>query len=153
MSIKFPYKVLAVFMAFLMFFSSIGFSLDIHYCGNELQNVALFGKAKECEMMAQVKEEEKSSCCESTDKKVQNCHNKETAKGNCCHNKKLIIENGEFEKLTVTKLDVQPLISVVVFLYSYFKIVSKLESEAIFNEYNPPPLTKNISILHQVFRI
>ena len=59
MNTKFSYRALAMFMAFLMFSSSIGFSMDIHYCGDELKSFSFFGDAEACEMM-QPKQEKKS---------------------------------------------------------------------------------------------
>ena len=42
---------MALFMAFLMFSSSIGFSMDVHFCENQIESVNFFGDAEPCEMM------------------------------------------------------------------------------------------------------
>ena len=46
MNTKFSYRALAMFMAFLMFSSSIGFSMDIHYCGEELKSFSFFWRCR-----------------------------------------------------------------------------------------------------------
>lgn len=155
MDIKSSYRALAMFMAFLMFSSSIGFSMDIHYCGNELKSFSFFGEAEACEMMQTKKVKESNhSCCEASKKEIKNCHNKETVKGNCCHNERLVIDNGgELETSDFSIEQFQQVIVTVIVLFpnlNLFKIASKQVNYAY---YNPPPIIKDISILHQVFRI
>ena len=42
------YRILSIFMAFLVLMTSVGISVDMHYCGGELKTVNFFGKAKSC---------------------------------------------------------------------------------------------------------
>ena len=59
-------------MAFLMFFTSIGFSMDIHYCQGHLKSISLLGKAKNCHDIQAMKSDHckktKTSCNHGTDK-------------------------------------------------------------------------------------
>jgi hypothetical protein len=42
------HRITALAMAFLMFFSSVEFTVDLHYCQGKLKTFNFFGKAKSC---------------------------------------------------------------------------------------------------------
>jgi len=63
-------------MAILMFSTSAGLAMDLHYCGGEFQNFSLFKTAKSCHEKAiqkkschhsqeKIDKEEKKDCCEN----------------------------------------------------------------------------------------
>jgi len=84
--LKNTYRFIALTMAFLMLFTSVGFSMDLHYCQGHLKSVSLIGKAKNChELQAQSTSDHckkaKSSCKHSGEKISQ-----KEADG-CCNNK------------------------------------------------------------------
>jgi hypothetical protein len=146
---------MAMFMAFLMFSSSIGLSMDIHFCGDELKSFSFLGEAEPCDMM-KVKQEVKSthSCCESVNQVVEICHNEETLKGQCCHNESLLIENGggiESNEVSIVQLQ-HVLITSIIFVPN-FHLVENLCEKVKYTHYNPPPLIADVSILNQVFLI
>lgn len=146
---------MAMFMAFLMFSSSIGISMDMHFCGNELQSFSFFGEAEACEM-TQPKQEKKSdkSCCEAPEKEIKTCSNSEVSKGNCCHNENLVLESGGvFDTSDVSLEQFQQVLTAVIVLVPNFNLYRISNEKVNYAHYNPPPLTKDISILHQVFRI
>jgi len=155
MDTKFSYRALAMFMAFLMFSSSIGFSMDIHYCGDELKSFSFFGEAEVCEMMQPKKVKESNhSCCEAPKKEVKSCHNRETIKGNCCHNESLVIDNGgELETSDFSLEQFQQVLVAVIVLFPNVNLFKTASKQVNYAYYNPPPIIKDISILHQVFRI
>ena len=47
-STSITYRIIALTMAFLMFFTSVGFTVDMHYCQGKLKTFNFFGKAKSC---------------------------------------------------------------------------------------------------------
>jgi hypothetical protein len=154
MNTKFTYKALAMFMAFLMFTSSIGFSMDIHFCGGKLESFSFFGDAEACEMMKAKQEKESHSCCESPKKEIKPCHNKEFAKGNCCHNESFVIDNGgELETSDFSLEQFQQVLVAVIVLFPNVNLFKTASKQSHYTYYNPPPIIKDISILHQVFRI
>lgn len=63
-------KVRAIFsfaLAVLVLLSSTSFMVGMHFCGGEIQNIALFNKAERCEMemiMPPCHRQEASSCCD-----------------------------------------------------------------------------------------
>jgi len=50
--LSYTYRFIALFMAAMVFLSSVGFSLDMHLCQGELRSVSLLGKAKNCYELA-----------------------------------------------------------------------------------------------------
>ena len=154
MSNKFSYRAFAMFMAFLMFTSSIGFSMDVHFCGGKLESFSFFGDSEPCEMMKPKQEKELRSCCESPKKEVKPCHNREIAKGNCCHNESFVIDNGgEFESSDFSLEQFQQVLFAVIVLFPNFDLFKITSKQVNYAYYNPPPIIKDISVLHQVFRI
>ena len=75
------YRPIALIMAFLMFFTSISFAVDVHYCKGELKSLSIFGKAKSCHEQKAVstcphhakmqKKQEDSNCCDNKTTFVQ----------------------------------------------------------------------------------
>jgi hypothetical protein len=154
MDTKFSYRALAMFMAFLMFSSSIGFSMDIHYCGGELESFSFFGDAEPCEMMQPKQEKKSLSCCEAPKNEIKSCHNRETVKGNCCHNESLVIDNGgELEISDFSLEQFQQVLVAIIVLFPNVDLFKTSNKYVNYTHYIPPPITKDISILHQVFRI
>jgi len=143
------YRLIALMLAFLMFFSSAGFAMDMHFCQGKLKSVSFFGKAKTCHDMA--------------DNTMKNCphHKKMMAekKGcsedkNCCSNKTVHFQSDQDHQLqtadfVVTKQLKQFVIAYVsVFLGEDFD----LKREVIaFARYKPPLIPRDIPVLHQAF--
>ncbi len=75
------YRITTLTMALLMFFSSVGFSIDFHYCKGEFKSLSLIGKAKSCH-------EGKKVCRHHT--KDQNISKKDN---NCCSNNELQVQS------------------------------------------------------------
>lgn len=46
-------KTVALFLAFVVLFSTMSFTIDMHFCGNTLVETAIFHKAKGCGMETQ----------------------------------------------------------------------------------------------------
>jgi len=44
-------RVISLLLAFLLGFTSVGYSIDLHFCQGHLKSVALIGKAKSCHEM------------------------------------------------------------------------------------------------------
>ena len=154
MNTKFSYRALAMFLALLMFSSSIGFSMDIHFCGNELKSYSIFGEAEACEMMQSKKEKETHTCCEAPKKEIKTCHNREIASGKCCHNETFLLDSGgDFESTDFSLKQFQQVLVAIIMFAPNFDIFKTSNSVSNFAHYHSPPIIKDVSILHQVFRI
>jgi hypothetical protein len=65
----------------------------------------------------------------------------------------MMVASGEIESSNISIAQFQQaLIAVIVFVPS-FNIFETTNEPVNYAHYNPPPIVKDISILHQVFRI
>ena len=70
------HKVFSIFMAMLVMFSTVSLTVEKHYCGDTLVDVAVFEEAKKCGMESSnmpVEEITKKSCCKDTVDCVLSC--------------------------------------------------------------------------------
>src|SRR5690606_16770871 len=68
-TMKFFRSILSVVLAALVLFTATSFSVGLHFCSGDLQNVALFSKAPTCEKEQSVPpchQEKHEPCCEDT---------------------------------------------------------------------------------------
>jgi len=111
-------------MALLIFFSSSGMSIDIHFCQGKVKRLNLFGKAKSCSEVSQ-----ELSNCHHGNNAVSSCGTDVTHDG-CCNNQSfdldLDFDSGEVTTLSLTEN---------------------------YTNYYPPPLEQDITVLFQVFRL
>ncbi len=71
---KTTYKAFSLFMAFMLLFSTSGFTLDLHFCMGKLKTANIFGKAKTCS--------EVDACVKACSKKAKTCTSKKEV--GCC---------------------------------------------------------------------
>ena len=83
------YREVAILLAFLMFISSTGFSMNFHYCKGEMKSFSLIGEAADCHKAQKV--------CPRHEKKAQDITKDES---NCCSNETVIIDklDSDFNK-------------------------------------------------------
>ncbi len=133
------HNILALLMSFVVLCSTMSFTVNMHYCGKTLVDVALFKDAKTCGMNMQ----------QSLDS-FEDVYKK---KG-CCTDKQLAYEGQDELKISLDKLSFEQQIFVVSLYTSYLDLFEQLEPSSIpFKEYPPPCLVKDIQILHETFLI
>jgi len=126
-------------MAFVVLFSTMSFTYSEHYCGDFLVDTALFSKAESCGM-----EIEKTS-------PNKDCSIK---KDNCCEDIVKQIEGQSNLKIDFSKLTFEQQKLVVAYTYSYLNSFESVDTKInAFEDYSPPLVDKDISVLYQVFRI
>lgn len=145
------HRIIALSMALLMFATSMSFAIDMHYCGGELKNFSLFGKAKVCHEI------------EDADKPMKNCpHHKKmmedkqevlAKKKNCCENKTLHFQADEdldvqIIDFSVSKEEQSPVSACEV---SFPKLAHMEREIPAFTLYKPPLIPKDIPTLIQSF--
>jgi hypothetical protein len=138
-------------MALLILLSSTGFSIDVHYCQDQVRGISLFGSAKSCH------DKEINPPCHKTKKTChQNTYSVEnTSKDNCCHNKRVLIEKSDVDATslqlaTIENIKIQfvaAFIAVYVFNYNVDFAVQS------FVQYKPPLPDKDVQVLYQSFLI
>jgi len=158
MNISFQSRLVAFFLAFLMFFTSIGYSMDVHYCGGEIQSIGFFGKTEACQMHKEINKEVKQTCCHALEVKEAVCHQSKkdvVEEKDCCHNETICVTvDGDFEasKLLNAKVS-QNIIFTALYLCNSFLINNTQETKASYLSYLPPVLIEDVAVLHQVFVI
>lgn len=69
------FKTLSLFMAMLVFVSSLGYSLDIHYCGGDIFDFSFVGDVTSCQEKEQTNTNQskftKKGCCDLDHMKVE----------------------------------------------------------------------------------
>ncbi len=133
------HKITAFFMALVVLFSTMSFTIDMHYCGDTLVETAIFHRAKGCGM--EMQNQATDSGC-SVEKK------------GCCSEKQINVQGQDELQLTFDKLTFEKQLFVSSFVYSYISLFENIEDEASsFSEYPPPIIVKSIYKLDETYLI
>ncbi|HIP37536.1 MAG TPA: hypothetical protein EYG85_11860 [Crocinitomix sp.] len=155
-NISFTYRLNVLFLSFLMLFSTIGFSMDIHYCGGEIDNIGFYEKADVCKMMKQDTGKNVPACHQKNAKK---CHNDNSqnrvSQKSCCDNQTFVLSSlDESQSVNGYELSNTNLTFITIFvLASYNLFKAETTSSLDFVRYSTPLLKQEVTILHQVFLI
>lgn len=133
------HKAIAILMSFVVSFSTMSFTIDMHYCGDTLMDTAIFHKVKTCGM-----EMEKtiiSSKCSITKK-------------SCCKDEQIVVKGQNELKVSYDKLTFEQQIFVASFVYTYSNLFENFEENVkAFSEYPPPLIVKSIYKLDETYLI
>lgn len=134
---KLAHSVFSVFMAILVMFSTVSFTIEKHYCGDMLVDVAIFEEVQKCGM-------------ESSEMAVENFTKKP-----CCKDTIDLIEGQDQLKIsTFDDLEFEQQLFVTSFVYSYINLFEGLPQMVIpHKDYSPPNLFYDRQVLEQVFLI
>ena len=125
-------------MAFVVLFSTMSFTINMHYCGDNLVETTIFHKAKGCGM-----EMEKPS--------TEGCS---ITKKNCCDDKQLVIEGQDELKLQFDKLTFEQQQFVASFVYTYIDLFEGLDKNVYsYEEYKPPLVVRQIFKIDETYLI
>ena len=126
-------------LAFLVLFSTMSFTVDMHFCGKSLVDISILKKATTCGM----KMEENGS---------QDKHDLE--KMSCCSDHTFIKAGQENIKASFEKLNFGQQLFITAFTYSYLNLYQSLETQIVpFKNYAPPLLVRDVLLLDQTFLI
>lgn len=126
-------------MSFVVLFSTMSFTIDLHYCGDTLMDTAIFQKAKTCGMEIQ-KTTTGSDCS--------------VIKKDCCKEEQIVVKGQDELKIAFEKLSFDQQIFVASFVYSYENLFEYFEENAYtFSEYPPPLIVKSIYKLDETYLI
>ncbi|WP_338358453.1 HYC_CC_PP family protein [Yeosuana marina] len=134
-------KILSFLLAALILLTTSSFRVNIHYCGDELVSMALFGKAKIC-----------TDKIEKNDFSIKNCsalHEKD-----CCDSQTIVKQTDNVFETSKSELDVQTIVFLNSLYYTYQNLFAGKEKNIVsFDNYRPPLLTKDVQILHETYLI
>lgn len=133
------HKILAVSMAFVVMFTTMSFTMDMHYCGASLVDLSFFSSADSCGM--------------DKIKSTQDCETEITT-SSCCTEQQLVKEANQDLKISFDKLTLEQQTFVATFLYSYINLFEDFdENIKSFIDYSPPFLERDIQLLYELYLI
>ncbi len=135
---------MAFMLAIVVLFTSTGFSIDMHYCQNELKSVAFFGEAESCHS------EKMGTECPNH-KSMSSTHDED----DCCHNETIILKSDN-DLVTMDFADLTTHQVHFVLAYVHYFIASILApptTELEFNLAESPPPERDFQVLFQSFLI
>ena len=116
-------------MALLLLASTVSWTVDKHICMGRVMDISLFSHADDCGMSQDM---EKS----------------------CCDDESFTIKGQNDLKISFENLSLDQQVFLVSFVQTYFQLFEvEFEETNLFNEYNPPPLIRDVQVLDQTFRI
>ena len=133
----FLHKMFSVFLAFIVLSSTMSFTIEKHFCGDKLIDVALFSELNKCNM------DSPSIDLEEFVKKM------------CCKDEVNIVTGQDellmhdFDDLSI---DIQTALFEVTRSINHLVSVELLSKKS-FNDYSPPKLIVNRLIVNQNFLI
>lgn len=129
---------MSISMAFVVLFSTLSFTIDMHYCGETLVDTAIFKKAKGCGM------------------EMQNPSTKDCSmtKKNCCSDKQIFVDGQDELKVSFDTLSFEQQQFVISFIYTYINLFEGFDEEInSFQEYKPPLVVRQIYKLDETYLI
>ena len=123
-------------MAFVVLFSTMSFTFNMHYCGDTLVETAIFHKAKGCGM-----EMEKPS--------TDGCS---ITKKNCCDDEQLVVDGQD--DLQFDKISYDQQLLIASFVYSYISLFEGLDKNvSSYEEYKPPLVVRQLYKIDETYLI
>ena len=135
---KISHKILATVMAFVVLFSTMSFTIDMHFCGDTLVAVSMFQKATGCGM-----EMEKPA--------AEGCA---IVKSNCCKDKQMIIDGQDEMQLSITTISFEQQVFITSFIYTYVQLFESSDTSVSSHQaYNKPLVSRRLYKLAEKYLI
>ena len=132
------HKIMSLVMAFVVFFSTMSFTLNMHYCGGTLVETAVFQKAKGCGM-------------EMDNPSTQGC---DITKKKCCKDKQLVIDGQDELQLQIDKISFEQQVFIASFVYTYINLFEGLDNNvSSYEEYKPPLVIRQLYKIDETYLI
>jgi hypothetical protein len=128
-------KITSFLLAFLVLFSTFSFTVEKHYCGDQLIDVSFTGQAEGCAMnLDAVASTKKKNCCKDEIHQIDGQD---------------LLQFNKTEKISFNKQQL-----ITVFLVFNADLFIKNESENNYNkEFSSPDIRLEYQILYQTFLI
>ena len=125
-------------MALLVLFSTLSFTVDMHYCGETLMDSAIFKKAETCGM-------------EMENPLTDSCS---ISKKNCCSDEIFVVDGQDELQLQVEKISFEQQVFIASFVYTYINLFEGLDKNvSSFEEYKPPLVVKQLYKIDETYLI
>lgn len=131
--------IVSVAMALLVLFSTMSFTVDMHFCGDHLVDLAFFDDAKTCGMDTANSLEADTMMAMEMD---------------CCTDLEFVLEGQEDLNISLDNFSFEHQNFITAFTYTYLNLFEDVSENSIpFRDYSPPPLIRDIVVLDQTFII
>jgi hypothetical protein len=132
------HKIMSMLMAFVVLFSTMSFTVDMHYCGGILVDAAIFQKVKSCGMKMQKPSTEGCSI----------------AKKSCCNDEQLVLDGQDELQLLVDKFSFEQQVFIASFVYTYINLFEGLDNNITsYEEYKPPLVIRQLYKIDETYLI
>lgn len=129
--------ICSVALAFLVLFSTFSFTINEHVCGGVKMSFAIGVEADNCGMEMETNTTEETTMQQKS----------------CCDDVSTLIQ-GQDELPSKQELDIATITFLKAFVYSYIFILPATDEEkALYKPYVPPPLIRDIQVLHETYLI
>jgi hypothetical protein len=140
-------QITAMSLSALMLLSSIGFSIDMHFCQGMLKSYSLIGKAKTCHSTATAEMN-----CPHHQTMIADDHASDLDKKDCCTNKTLHFQNDQIQKGQSTDFAFQYQVPVTVpGTEVLWDILPWENTKSPLPRYKPPLIVKDRIVFAQSF--
>ena len=131
------HKILSIVMTFVLMFSTMSFTVDMHYCGDTLVDAAIFHKAETCGM--EMQKATTSSECSITKK-------------NCCSDEQIVVDGQEELQLSVDNISFEQQLFIASFVYTYINLFEGLEENVTsYRDYAAPLVIRQIYKIDETY--
>ena len=135
---KVSHKIVSLLMAFVLLFSTMSFSVNMHYCGETLMDSAIFKKAETCGM-------------EMENPLTDSCS---ISKKNCCSDEIFVVDGQDELQLQVEKISFEQQVFIASFVYTYINLFEGLDSNvSTYEEYKPPLVIRQLYKIDETYLI
>jgi hypothetical protein len=132
------HKTTSILMAFVVLFSTMSFTIDMHYCGDTLIDSAVFHKVKSCGM--EMQKPSTKSCV--------------ITKKNCCSDKQMVVDGQNELKLSTDKISFEQKAFRASFVYTYVNLFKGLDKNVIsYEQYKPPLVVRHLFKIDETYLI
>jgi hypothetical protein len=130
------HKLISVLLSLVVLFSTFSFTVESHYCGERLVDIAVFSEVDGCGMEIL-----------SSSGGVQGI-----AKKSCCRNEIDFVKGNSIDQQAFQK-NILPHVYFVVALLILYEDLFAFSIETAHYQYKPPLIDRDITILFENFRI
>ncbi|MGB5436356.1 MAG: hypothetical protein WBM98_10745 [Maribacter sp.] len=128
-------------MALIVLFSTMSFSLDMHFCGDHLVDFSFFDHVDNCMMKSQMSKSPRE--CTMMDMDMD-----------CCTDVEVVLQGQDDLKISFDQITFDQQVFIASYVYSYINLFEGFDQHVVpFKDYSPPPLIRDLQILDQTFLI
>jgi hypothetical protein len=132
------HKIMSFAMAFVVLFSTMSFTINMHYCGDTLVETAIFQKAKGCGM--EMQKPSKKGCA--------------ITKKNCCKNEQSVVDGQDELQLSFDKISLEQQVFITSFVYTYIHSFEGFDKTITsYDIYKPPLVIRQLYKLDETYLI